>query len=66
MFSSAWGDRRLDTATGVFTTPGIADDVLAVLAEHRPDVPGHTGFRTVSTLIGPVAERTGRTSASGR
>ena len=44
-----WGDRRLDTATGVFTTPGITDDVLAVLAEHRPDVPDTPVFRT-STL----------------
>jgi fructose-1,6-bisphosphatase/inositol monophosphatase family enzyme len=51
-FSSAWGDPRLDTATGVFTTPGITDDVLAVIAEHRPDVPDAPVFRT--TTLKPV------------
>ena len=51
-FCSAWGDRRLDTATGVFTTPGIADDVLAVIAEHRSDVPDPPIFRT--TTLKPV------------
>ena len=54
---------RLDTATGVFTNPALIDDVLAVLAEHRPEPRTRpSGQDRQHPQAGPQGR--GRTSAS--
>ena len=53
VFRDAWGTERLDTATGVFTNPALAEHVLDVLATMRPAEPDRPQLATtVSTPIG--------------
>ena len=58
VFRDAWGGKRFDTATGVFTNDALVDQVLAALAELRPDAPDAPQLaKTVSTPIGTDAEQ---------
>ena len=58
VFRDAWGGERFDTATGLFTSPGLVEQVLAALAELRPDAPDVPRLaRTSSTPIGTEAEQ---------
>ncbi|HWC68735.1 MAG TPA: inositol monophosphatase family protein [Acidimicrobiales bacterium] len=58
VFRDAWGGERFDTATGVFTTDSLVEQVLAALAELRPDAPDVPRLaRTVSTPIGTADEQ---------
>jgi fructose-1,6-bisphosphatase/inositol monophosphatase family enzyme len=53
VFRDAWGGERMETATAVFTNPGLIDEVLAVLATMRPADPDNAQLaRTVSLPIG--------------
>jgi fructose-1,6-bisphosphatase/inositol monophosphatase family enzyme len=51
-FSSAWGDRRLDTWSAVFTNGRLDAEVFAIVAAMRPAVPDEPFFRT--TTLKPV------------
>jgi fructose-1,6-bisphosphatase/inositol monophosphatase family enzyme len=58
VFRDAWGDERLDTATGVFTNPALIDGVLARLADVRPPAPDRPKLaKTVTTPIGTPEEQ---------
>ena len=58
VFRDAWGGERFDTATAVFTNAALVDQVLAALAELRPEVPDAPQLaRTVSTPIGTDDEQ---------
>jgi fructose-1,6-bisphosphatase/inositol monophosphatase family enzyme len=58
VFRDAWGGQRFDTATAVFTNDTLVDQVLAALAELRPDAPDAPQLaRTVSTPSGSGAEQ---------
>ena len=58
VFRDAWGGTRFDTATGVFANAALADQVVAMLAELRPDEPDTARLaKTVNTPIGTDAEQ---------
>jgi fructose-1,6-bisphosphatase/inositol monophosphatase family enzyme len=58
VFRDAWGGERFDTATAIFTNHALIDQVLAALAELRPDEPDTPRLaKTVSTPIGTAAEQ---------
>jgi fructose-1,6-bisphosphatase/inositol monophosphatase family enzyme len=57
-FRDAWGGERFDTATAVFTNEVLMGQVLAALAELRPDTADRPRLaKTVSTPIGTEAEQ---------
>ncbi len=58
VFRDAWGGKGFDTATAVFTNDALVGQVLATLAELRPDVPDAPQLaKTASTPIGTDAEQ---------
>jgi fructose-1,6-bisphosphatase/inositol monophosphatase family enzyme len=58
VFRDAWGGARFDTATGVFTNGALVEQVLAALAELRPEVPDDARLAKMeSTPIGTAAEQ---------